>query len=62
MRRLACTLLALTLAATLAGCGQKGPLYMPDDERAAERYDPTGQEDASEDTGQDDATASEDET
>lgn len=66
MRRLAFTLLALTLVLTLAtalaGCGQKGPLYMPDDERAAERYDPAGQEDASEDAGQDDANASDDET
>lgn len=24
----------------LVGCGQKGPLYMPDDEAAAERYGP----------------------
>lgn len=24
----------------LAGCGQKGPLYLPGDEAAAERYDP----------------------
>ncbi|WP_083632944.1 LPS translocon maturation chaperone LptM [Chromohalobacter japonicus] len=24
----------------LAGCGQKGPLYMPDDEQASEQYDP----------------------
>ncbi|AMD02535.1 lipoprotein [Halomonas sp. ANAO-440] len=22
----------------LAGCGQTGPLYLPDDEQAAERY------------------------
>ncbi|MCE8026037.1 MULTISPECIES: LPS translocon maturation chaperone LptM [Halomonadaceae] len=38
MSRLA--LAALTLAASLllAGCGQKGPLYLPDDEAAAERY------------------------
>lgn len=27
---------------TLAGCGQKGPLYMPDDEQASEQYDPQG--------------------
>ncbi|SDM44613.1 lipoprotein-attachment site-containing protein [Franzmannia pantelleriensis] len=26
------------LVLLLAGCGQKGPLYMPDDEQAAERY------------------------
>ncbi|SFH60952.1 lipoprotein-attachment site-containing protein [Modicisalibacter xianhensis] len=36
---LAGLLLALTL---LAGCGQKGPLYLPGDEQAAETYDPTG--------------------
>ncbi|MDW5376124.1 lipoprotein [Halomonas sp. HP20-15] len=31
--------LAIALAA-LSGCGQKGPLYMPGDEQAAEQYDP----------------------
>ncbi|RDB42182.1 lipopeptide [Halomonas sp. DQ26W] len=33
--------LAVLMLATLmllAGCGQKGPLYQPDDEQAAERY------------------------
>ncbi|MCE8017440.1 lipoprotein [Halomonas sp. MCCC 1A17488] len=31
--------LALALAALLlAGCGQKGPLYLPGDEAAEERY------------------------
>ncbi|ANF56766.1 LPS translocon maturation chaperone LptM [Halotalea alkalilenta] len=33
----------LTLASlvlVLAGCGQTGPLYMPDDQEARERYDP----------------------
>lgn len=25
-------LVALTLTAALAGCGQKGPLYLPDDD------------------------------
>ncbi|PAU77551.1 LPS translocon maturation chaperone LptM [Halomonas salipaludis] len=30
-------LLALALL-LLAGCGQKGPLYLPDDQQAAERY------------------------
>lgn len=42
MRRLAASLapmLALALALGLAGCGQKGPLTLPDDERAAERHD-----------------------
>lgn len=28
------------LGLMLAGCGQKGPLYLPDDEDAAERYGP----------------------
>ena len=32
--------LALVLAAGLAGCGQKGPLYLPGDEQAAEQYGP----------------------
>ncbi|MGM0913819.1 MAG: LPS translocon maturation chaperone LptM [Pseudomonadota bacterium] len=44
--------LALILALGLAGCGQKGPLYLPDDEQAAEQYGPReGQqgEDQSED-------------
>lgn len=26
----------------LAGCGQKGPLYLPGDEAAAQDYDPQG--------------------
>ncbi len=38
MRRLAP--LALLALALLAGCGQKGPLYLPGDEAAAERYGP----------------------
>ncbi|QFT86585.1 Lipopeptide precursor [Halomonas sp. THAF12] len=38
MRRLAP--LALLTLALLAGCGQKGPLYLPGDEAAAERYGP----------------------
>ncbi|TDU18991.1 putative lipoprotein [Chromohalobacter marismortui] len=46
---------------TLAGCGQKGPLYMPDDEQASEQYDPAGayeNDDAadSDASGEDDAT------
>lgn len=30
--------LALAALLVLAGCGQKGPLYLPGDEAAAERY------------------------
>nr|WP_136068280.1 lipoprotein [Halomonas sp. EAR18] len=30
----------LATCVLLAGCGQKGPLYMPGDEQAAEQYDP----------------------
>ncbi|QTF92627.1 lipoprotein [Halomonas sp. BM-2019] len=49
MRRLAPATLALSLALAmalgLAGCGQKGPLYLPDDERTAERYGPRDTDD-----------------
>lgn len=39
MKRLLLPLLLLALTgATLAGCGQKGPLYLPDDERAAKEH------------------------
>ncbi|WIX33033.1 lipoprotein [Salinicola sp. JS01] len=34
-------LLALTGLA-VAGCGQKGPLYLPDNDQAAKTYDPQG--------------------
>ncbi|PXX96731.1 hypothetical protein CR157_16185 [Halomonas sp. LBP4] len=56
--------LALLLGVALAGCGQKGPLYLPGDEEAAERYDPAGQHEASDDDAarQDDDTASDDES
>lgn len=27
----------------LAGCGQKGPLYLPGDEQSIEQYDPAGE-------------------
>lgn len=40
MGRLAPAALTLVLVIGLAGCGQKGPLYLPGDEQAAERYDP----------------------
>ncbi|MCQ4270370.1 MULTISPECIES: lipoprotein [Pseudomonas] len=40
MKRLLLPFLALVvLSATLAGCGQKGPLYHPDDEKAANSKD-----------------------
>jgi len=40
MKRLLLPLLALVvLAAPLAGCGQKGPLYLPDDQKAGHRKD-----------------------
>lgn len=40
MKRLLLPLIALVLVtASLAGCGQKGPLYLPDDEKAAQQHD-----------------------
>ncbi|WP_263143947.1 lipoprotein [Pseudomonas sp. RIT-PI-AD] len=39
MKRLLLPFLALAvLAGALAGCGQKGPLYHPDDEKAAKEH------------------------
>lgn len=35
----------LVMLLVIAGCGQKGPLYLPDDDEAAERYDPQGASD-----------------
>lgn len=51
----------LALALLLAGCGQKGPLYLPDDKAAAERYGIPEQaqnsaENSAEDTQQEEAT------
>ncbi|MCJ8170541.1 LPS translocon maturation chaperone LptM [Atopomonas sediminilitoris] len=37
MKRL--PLLAVIFAVLLAGCGQKGPLYLPDDEKAAKEHE-----------------------
>ncbi|OHV08378.1 hypothetical protein BH688_13770 [Kushneria phosphatilytica] len=31
---------ALALPLVLAGCGQKGPLYLPSNQQAQEKYDP----------------------
>ncbi|MGH8353997.1 MAG: LPS translocon maturation chaperone LptM [Pseudomonas sp.] len=39
MKRLLLPFVALAvLSAALAGCGQKGPLYLPDDEKAAKEH------------------------
>jgi predicted small lipoprotein YifL len=40
MKRLLLPFIALAvLAATLAGCGQKGPLYLPDDDKTVKERD-----------------------
>ena len=40
MKRLLLSFIALAvLSVSLAGCGQKGPLYMPDDEKAVKEHD-----------------------
>ena len=40
MKRLLLTFIALAaLSVSLAGCGQKGPLYHPDDEKAAKQHE-----------------------
>jgi predicted small lipoprotein YifL len=40
MKRLLLPLVALlVLSASLVGCGQKGPLYHPEDEKAAKQHD-----------------------
>lgn len=53
-------ILAMMTALVLAGCGQTGPLYMPDNQQSRDRYDPQGdyqQDDAQQgDTSQDDAS------
>nr|WP_045993944.1 lipoprotein [Halomonas sp. S2151] len=57
---------ALLLALmALAGCGQKGPLYQPGDEEAAERYGPretVEDEQGEEDSQESDQSATEDES
>lgn len=37
MKRVLLSLIALAVAAGVTGCGQKGPLYLPDSETAKER-------------------------
>ena len=40
MKRLLLPFVALVVVlATLTGCGQSGPLFMPDDENAAKEHD-----------------------
>lgn len=40
MKRLLLPFIALAvLAAALAGCGQKGPLYLPDDDKTVKERD-----------------------
>jgi predicted small lipoprotein YifL len=53
-------LLALLLGVSLAGCGQRGPLYLPGDEEAAERYAP-GEERQAEGDGDETAVPDEEE-
>ena len=56
------------LLMVLAGCGQKGPLYLPGDEEAAERYGPRETvedeqgEEGDEDSQESDQSATEDES
>lgn len=50
--RLALLAVALIL---LAGCGQKGPLYLPGDTEAAERYGPRPAPEGTADDAPDDA-------
>ena len=40
MKRLLLSFIALAvISVSLAGCGQKGPLYLPDDEKAVKEHD-----------------------
>lgn len=55
-------LLVLLLGVSLASCGQRGPLYQPGDEEAAERYAPGEETQAEEESaGDDTATPAEEE-
>lgn len=63
MRRLLGLSGALLMLVMLAGCGQKGPLYLPGDKEATETYDPTGEAYESEpEADQDNDTNAGDET
>ena len=50
LARLAILMILMALGMALAGCGQKGPLYLPSDEAAAEQYGPRDADDASDDS------------
>ena len=50
MGRLALPILVLALLAGLAGCGQKGPLYLPDDAPAADQHGPRDASNAPDDS------------
>lgn len=54
--------LSLLCMMLLVGCGQKGPLYLPSDERSTEQYDPAGahQADPDQQPNSDAASASSD--
>ncbi|MBZ9558874.1 MULTISPECIES: lipoprotein [unclassified Modicisalibacter] len=51
--------LGLLVGTGLGGCGQKGPLYHPGDEQAAEAYDPAGAYDDDRAAGDDPQPSSE---
>ncbi|WP_417329415.1 LPS translocon maturation chaperone LptM [Halomonas cupida] len=50
------------LGLMVAGCGQKGPLYLPGDEEAAERYGPREEAQQDEDQQDDEQQESADES
>ncbi len=50
LSRMALPMILLALGMALAGCGQKGPLYLPSDEAAAEQYGPRDADDAPDDS------------
>ena len=50
LARLAILMILMALGMALAGCGQKGPLYLPSDEAATEQYGPRDTDDVPEDS------------